>query len=66
MLGIILIVVAIMYWSVPAGSLPTFMPGYDAGSTLIHVKHGVVTFILGVLVFTLTWFKTGKKPAGKR
>ena len=39
LLAVICVIVAVMYYMVPAGSLPTFMPGYDAGSTHIHHLH---------------------------
>ena len=39
-LAIICIIVAVMYFVMPAGQLPTFMPGYEAGSLHVHMKHG--------------------------
>ena len=39
-LSIICVIVAIMYFVLPGGSLPTFLPGYVAGSTHIHKMHG--------------------------
>ncbi len=59
-LGIVLIAIAIIYWTVPAGSLPTFMPGYIASDTHLHFKHGLLALILGLLSFVLAWFKSGK------
>jgi hypothetical protein len=29
--GIALIVLAVVYWAEPAGSLPTWIPGHEAG-----------------------------------
>ena len=36
LLAIICIIAAVMYFVMPAGSLPTFMPGYEAGSVHMH------------------------------
>ena len=36
LLAIICVIAAVMYFTMPAGSLPTFMPGYLAGSAHIH------------------------------
>ena len=38
LLAIICIIAAVMYFVMPAGHLPTFMPGYEAGSAHIHHK----------------------------
>ena len=35
-LAIICLIAAVVYFAIPAGSLPTFMPGYEAGSQQIH------------------------------
>ena len=34
LLAIICVIAAVMYFVMPAGQLPTFMPGYSAGSPL--------------------------------
>ena len=39
--GVILMVIAIVYFVEPAKSLPSFFPGHQAGSTHHHVKHGI-------------------------
>ena len=31
-LGLAFAAVAIVYWTMPAGSLPSFLPGFEAGS----------------------------------
>ena len=58
-LGIALIVLAIVYWAEPAGSLPSLMPGHEAGSTHHHVKHGIAAFLLGVVLLVFAWFQSG-------
>jgi hypothetical protein len=55
-LGLILAVVAIVYFVVPAGSLPGFFPGFEAGSTRVHVKHGVVSAVAAVVLFGIGWW----------
>jgi hypothetical protein len=57
--GIVLIAIAIVYWAESAGSLPSFFPGHEAGSSHHHVKHGLLAFILGIGCFIFAWFQTG-------
>jgi hypothetical protein len=55
-LGLAFAAVAIVYWVVPAGSLPSFVPGYESGSSLIHVKHGIAAAAAAVLFLALGWY----------
>jgi hypothetical protein len=57
--GIALIVLAVVYWAEPAGSLPSWIPGYEAGSGHHHVKHGIAAFFVGVALLIFAWFQTG-------
>ena len=41
LLAIICVIAAVMYYMMPAGQLPTFMPGYSAGSAHIHTTHAL-------------------------
>jgi hypothetical protein len=59
--GVVLIVIAIVYWAEPAKSLPSFFPGHEAGSDHHHVKHGIAAFLLGVACLVFAWFRTGPK-----
>ena len=61
--GVILIVIAVVYWAEPAGSLPSFFPGHEAGSSHHHVKHGLLAFILAIGCFIFAWFQTGPSTA---
>lgn len=61
-LGLAFAVVAIVYWTMPAGSLPSFLPGFEAGSTLMHVKHGIAAAAAAVLCFAFGWY-TGRGRA---
>jgi uncharacterized RDD family membrane protein YckC len=63
-LGVALIVIAIVYWAVSAGSLPSFFPGHQAGSNTHHFKHGIAAFFLGLACLAFAWFQSG--PASKR
>jgi UDP-N-acetylmuramyl pentapeptide phosphotransferase/UDP-N-acetylglucosamine-1-phosphate transferase len=65
-LGVALIVVAVIYWVEPAGSLPSFFPGHEAGSEHHHVKHGIAAFLVGLACLAFAWFNTGPKKSGTR
>jgi hypothetical protein len=56
LLAIICIIAAVMYFVMPAGSLPTFMPGYQAGSDHIHKTHAVAAVVAAVVLFLIGWF----------
>ncbi len=55
LLAIICIIAAVMYFVMPAGSLPTFMPGYEAGSVHMHVKHAIIAIVAAVILFLIGW-----------
>jgi divalent metal cation (Fe/Co/Zn/Cd) transporter len=57
--GVILIVVAIVYFVDSASSLPSFFPGHQAGSTHHHVKHGIAALVVGLGCFVFAWFQSG-------
>ena len=56
LLAIICIILAVMYYVMPAGSLPTFMPGYIAGSSHVHHTHALAAAAAAVVLFVLGWF----------
>jgi hypothetical protein len=56
-LSIICVIVAIMYFVLPGGSLPTFLPGYVAGSTHVHRMHAFAA-ATGAIVFLLVGLST--------
>jgi len=58
-LGIVLLVVAVIYWVDTAGSLPSFFPGYSAGSSDHHVKHGIAALVVALGCFVFAWFQSG-------
>jgi hypothetical protein len=61
--GIVLIVIAVIYWVEPAGSLPSVFPGHQSGSGHHHVKHGIAAFLVGLACLAFAWFRTGPKRA---
>ena len=59
-LGVLLIVVAIVYWIEPAHSLPGFFPGHEAGSDHHHVKHGIAALVVGLALLAAAWFASAR------
>jgi Na+/H+ antiporter NhaD/arsenite permease-like protein len=64
-LGILLIVVAVIYFVQPEHSLPSFFPGHSsAGSAEAnhhHTKHGIAALVVALALFAFAWFQTGPK-----
>ena len=60
-LGIVLVALAVLYVAEPAKSLPSFIPGHEAGSTHHHVKHGIAALAVGLACFVFAWFQTGPR-----
>ena len=57
LLGVIMLVIAGIYFLVPADQLPGFLPGHEAGVTRMHTKHGIVAGVAGlVLLASGSWF----------
>lgn len=61
LLGIVLIVVAAIYFMVPADSLPGFFPGHEAGLMRPRIKHGVASGALGVILVVVGWVLSRSK-----
>jgi hypothetical protein len=53
--GIALLVVAAIYFLMPADSLPSFFPGHEAGLARIRVKHGLLSGGLGIVLLLGAW-----------
>jgi amino acid permease len=62
-IGLALIAIGIVYYTVKAGSLPSFFPGHLTGSTAHRNKHGLVAVVVGavVLVISLVVASTGRR-----
>jgi hypothetical protein len=63
-LGVVLLIVAVVYWVDSADALPSFFPGHEVGSSHHHVKHGIGAAIVALGCFTFAWFQTGPSPTG--
>jgi NADH:ubiquinone oxidoreductase subunit 5 (subunit L)/multisubunit Na+/H+ antiporter MnhA subunit len=65
LLGILLVVVAIIYFAEPAHSLPSFFPGHvsstSSEATHHHTKHGIAALVVALACFVFAWFQTGPK-----
>jgi uncharacterized membrane protein HdeD (DUF308 family) len=68
LLGVLLLVVAVIYFVQPAHSLPSFFPGHvsasDAEATHHHTKHGIAALVVALACFAFAWFQTGPKAQG--
>ena len=66
-LGIILVVVAIVYFVEPAHSLPSFFPGHVSASSSEanhhHTKHGIAALVVALACFAFAWFQSGPKTS---
>jgi hypothetical protein len=62
--GILLLALAVVYFAEPAKSLPSVIPGHEAGSHHHHVKHGIAALVVGLGCFVFAWFQGGpRQPA---
>jgi len=65
LLGILLIVVAAIYFIQPEHSLPSFFPGHASVSSPEanhhHTKHGIAAVVVALAAFAFAWFATGPK-----
>jgi hypothetical protein len=50
LLGVVLLVIAAVYFLVPADQLPGFFPGHETGVTRMHYKHGMVAGAVGAVL----------------
>jgi ABC-type transporter Mla subunit MlaD len=65
LLGVVLLVVAVLYWVDTASSLPSFFPGHDAHSSHHHVKHGIAALVVALACFAFAWFQSGPTREGE-
>jgi hypothetical protein len=65
LLGVLLVVVAVIYFVEPAHSLPSFFPGHvsasDSEAAHHHTKHGIAALVVALACFAFAWFQTGPK-----
>ena len=55
-LGLALLVIAAMYFLMPADALPSFFPGHETGLARMHYKHGIVSGVIGIVLLAAGWF----------
>jgi len=60
LIGVVLLIVAAVYFVMPADQLPSFMPGHEAGVMRAHTKHGLVTGVVGLVLLVAGWW-TGRR-----
>ena len=64
-LGVVLIVISIVYFSETAGNLPSFFPGHvaahAAGAAHKHTKHGIAALLVGLAAIVGAWLTSGRK-----
>jgi hypothetical protein len=65
LLGVLLIVIAVIYFVEPAHSLPSFFPGHVSAASAEakhhHTKHGIAALVVALALFAFAWFQTGPK-----
>jgi Na+/H+ antiporter NhaD/arsenite permease-like protein len=66
-LGVVLVVVAIVYFVTPEHSLPSFFPGHASASSAEanhhHTKHGIAAIVVALACFAFAWFQSGPKTS---
>jgi NADH:ubiquinone oxidoreductase subunit 5 (subunit L)/multisubunit Na+/H+ antiporter MnhA subunit len=69
-LGVVLIVVAVIYFIEPAHSLPSFFPGHTSATAAEHnhhhTKHGIAALVVALALFAFAWFQAGPKAGSAR
>ena len=61
LLGLVFLALAIAYFVIPAGGLPSFLPGFEAGSEHIHSTHAIVSLIVALALFAFAWFQRARE-----
>jgi hypothetical protein len=61
LLGLVFLALAVLYWLTPAGGLPSFLPGFEAGVDRVHYKHGLGSLIIALALFAFAWFQSAPK-----
>jgi len=64
-IGVLLIVVAVVYFVTPEHSLPSFFPGHSSATSAEanhhHTKHGIAALVVALACFAFAWFATGPR-----
>ena len=63
---VLFLAVAAMYWFVSASGLPSFFPGFKAGSAHIAVKHAIGSLVIALFLFAFAWLQSRRRAPGAR
>jgi len=67
LLGIVLLIVAVIYFVDTAHALPSFFPGHSSTPTgHHHIKHGIAALVVALGCFVFAWFQTGPAMTAQR
>ena len=64
LLGVVLLIVAAVYFLMPADQLPSFLPGHEAGVMRVHSKHGIVAGAAGIVLLVAGWWIGRRESRG--
>jgi drug/metabolite transporter (DMT)-like permease len=53
--GIVLVVVAVVYFAIGANDLPSFFPGHSDRGTGTHPKRGIAALVVAGVCFAYAW-----------
>ena len=62
-LGLFLLLLAILYFMVPANEFAPWFPGYDPELTRVRMKHGILSLVAGVGLIRYAWYRSNQKSA---
>jgi amino acid permease len=62
LLAVVCLVLAVVYFVIPADTLPVFIPGHDAQVHHPHHKHAAVALIAAIILFVIGWFVGRRQP----
>ncbi len=66
-LGVLMLVIAVVYFVTPEHSLPSFFPGHSSASSPEanhhHTKHGIAAVVVALACFAFAWFQTGPRTS---
>ncbi len=60
-IGLVALAAGIYYFTTASGKLPTWFPGYLAGSTHHHIKRAIAGVAVAVLCGIGVWFVSGRR-----
>jgi hypothetical protein len=61
LLGVVFLILALVYFLIPAGSLPSVLPGFEAGSEHVHSKHAIIALIAALALFAFVWYQRARE-----